>query len=125
MTRPQKNPDASEIRTRDLPLSRRATWRPYYLRRICVHAFTCCHTVTDVADQTGCLTHSQHGDTGPTGPSIDPMTQVSRNVYRQPMKMMMLLLMRMNMMMMVMMMTQKRKEEEDEKRKKGEEKEKE
>ena len=36
--------------------------------------FTCCHTETEVADQTFYLTQSQYTDTGPTSPSTDPTT---------------------------------------------------
>ena len=42
--------------------------------RICTDNFTCCHTETEAADQTFCLTQSQYTDTGPTSPSADPMT---------------------------------------------------
>ena len=35
---------------------------------------TCCHTEIEVADQTFYLTRSQYTDTGPTGPSADPIT---------------------------------------------------
>ena len=42
--------------------------------RICSDKFTCCHTDTEVADQTFYLTQSQYTDTGPTGPSADPIT---------------------------------------------------
>ena len=35
---------------------------------------TCCHTETEVADQTFYLTQSQYTDTGPTSPSADPIT---------------------------------------------------
>ena len=42
--------------------------------RICSDNFTCCHTETEVADQTFYLTQSQYTDTGPTGPSADPIT---------------------------------------------------
>ena len=35
--------------------------------------FLCCHTETEVADQTFYLTHLQYTDTGPTSPSADPM----------------------------------------------------
>ena len=42
--------------------------------RICSDNFTCCHTKTEVADQTFYLTQSQHTDTGPTSPSADPKT---------------------------------------------------
>ena len=34
----------------------------------------CCHTDTEVADQTFYLTQSQYTDTGPTSPSADPIT---------------------------------------------------
>ena len=42
--------------------------------RICSDNFTCCHTETDVADQTFYLTQSQYTDTGPISPSADPIT---------------------------------------------------
>ena len=42
--------------------------------RICTDNFTCCHTETEVADQTFYLTQSQYTDTGPTSPSADPIT---------------------------------------------------
>ena len=42
--------------------------------RICSDNFTCCHTETEVADQTFHLTQSQYTDTGPTSPSTDPIT---------------------------------------------------
>ena len=42
--------------------------------RICADKFTCCHTETEAADQTFPLTQSQYTDTGPTSPSIDPIT---------------------------------------------------
>ena len=42
--------------------------------RICSGNFTCCHTETEVADQTFYLTHSQYTDDGPTSPSADPIT---------------------------------------------------
>ena len=42
--------------------------------RICSDNFTCCHTETEVADQTFYLTQSQYTDTGPTSPSADPRT---------------------------------------------------
>ena len=42
--------------------------------RICSDNFTCCHTETEVADQTFYLTQSQYTDTGPTSPSADPFT---------------------------------------------------
>ena len=41
--------------------------------RICSDNFTCCHTQTEVADQTFYLTQSQYTDTGPTSPSADPI----------------------------------------------------
>ena len=42
--------------------------------RICTDNFRCCHTETEVADQTFYLTQSQYTDTGPTSPSADPIT---------------------------------------------------
>ena len=42
--------------------------------RICSDNCTCCHTETEVADQTFHLTQSQYTDTGPTSPSADPIT---------------------------------------------------
>ena len=42
--------------------------------RICSDNFTCCHTETEVADQTFYLTQSQYTDTGPIRPSADPIT---------------------------------------------------
>ena len=42
--------------------------------RICSDNFTCCHTETEVADQTFHLTQSQYTHTGPTSPSTDPIT---------------------------------------------------
>ena len=42
--------------------------------RICSDNVTCCHTETEVADQTFYLTQSQCTDTGPTSPSADPIT---------------------------------------------------
>ena len=42
--------------------------------RICSDNFTCCHTEIEVADPTFYLTQSQCTDTGPTSPSIDPIT---------------------------------------------------
>ena len=42
--------------------------------RICADNFTCCHTETEVADQTFYLTLLQYADTGPTSPSADPIT---------------------------------------------------
>ena len=41
---------------------------------ICSDNFTCCHTETEVADQTFYLTQSQYTDTGPTSPSAHPIT---------------------------------------------------
>ena len=42
--------------------------------RICRDNFTCCHTEIEVADQTFYLTQSQYTDTGPTSPSVDPIS---------------------------------------------------
>ena len=42
--------------------------------RICSDNFTCCHTEIEAADQTFYLTHLQYTDTGPTSPSVDPIT---------------------------------------------------
>ena len=42
--------------------------------RICSDNFTCCHTEIEVADPTFYLTQSQYTDTGPTSPSVDPIT---------------------------------------------------
>ena len=42
--------------------------------RICEDNFMCCHTETEVADQTFYLTQSQYTDTKPTSPSADPIT---------------------------------------------------
>ena len=42
--------------------------------RTCSDNFTCCHTETEVADQTFHLTQSQYTDIGPTSPSTDPIT---------------------------------------------------
>ena len=42
--------------------------------RVCSDNFMCCHTETEVADQTFYLTQSQYTDTGPTSPSADPIT---------------------------------------------------
>ena len=42
--------------------------------RICSDKLTCCHTETEVADQTFYLTQSQYTDTGPTSPSADPIS---------------------------------------------------
>ena len=41
--------------------------------RICSDNFTCCHTETEVADQTFYLTQSQNTDTRPTSTSADPI----------------------------------------------------
>ena len=43
--------------------------------RIYSDNFTCCHTETEVADQTFYLTQSQYTDAGPTCPSADPITK--------------------------------------------------
>ena len=42
--------------------------------RTCSDKLTCCHTETEVADQTFYLTQSQYTDTGPTSPSDDLIT---------------------------------------------------
>ena len=42
--------------------------------RICSDNFTCCHAEIGVADPTFYLTQSQYTDTGPTSPSVDPIT---------------------------------------------------
>ena len=43
--------------------------------RVCPDNCTCCHTETEVADQTFfSLIQSQYTDTGPTSPSADPIT---------------------------------------------------
>ena len=42
--------------------------------RICSDSFTCCHTEIEVADQSFYFTQPQYTDTGPTGPSADPIT---------------------------------------------------
>ena len=42
--------------------------------RICSDSFTCCHTEIEVADPTFYLTQSQYTDTGPSSPSVDPVT---------------------------------------------------
>ena len=42
--------------------------------RICSDDFTCCHTETEVVDQTFHLTQLQYTDTGLTSPSADPVT---------------------------------------------------
>ena len=44
------------------------------LRRVCSDNCTCCHTETEVADQTFYLTQSQYTDTGPTSPSAEPVS---------------------------------------------------
>ena len=46
--------------------------------RICTDNCTCCHTETEVADQTSYLTQSQYTDTGPSDPSADPITPGAR-----------------------------------------------
>ena len=43
--------------------------------RICTDNFTCCHTETEVADQTFYLTQLQYTDTRQASPSADPVTQ--------------------------------------------------
>ena len=42
--------------------------------RICSDKLTCCHTETEVADQTFHLTQSQYTDSGSTSSSADPIT---------------------------------------------------
>ena len=42
--------------------------------RICEDRCTCCHTETEIADQTFCLTQPQYTDNGPTSPNADPIT---------------------------------------------------
>ena len=42
--------------------------------RICSDKFTCCHTETEVVDQTFYLTQSKYTDTGSPSPSADPTT---------------------------------------------------
>ena len=42
--------------------------------RIYSDNFTCCHSETEVADQTVYLPQSQYTDTGPTSPNADPIT---------------------------------------------------
>ena len=42
--------------------------------QICSDNCTCCHTETEVADQTFYLTQSPYNDTRPTSPSADPIT---------------------------------------------------
>ena len=42
--------------------------------QICSNYFRCCHTETEVADQTFYLTQSQYADTTPTSPRADPIT---------------------------------------------------
>ena len=42
--------------------------------RICSDNFTCCHTEIEVADQIFSPTQSQYTDTGPTSPSVDPIS---------------------------------------------------
>ena len=46
--------------------------------RICSDKYTCCHTETEVADQTFYLTHSQYTDTEPTSPSSDSIKPGAR-----------------------------------------------
>ena len=43
--------------------------------RVCLESFTCCHSETEVADQTFCPTQSQYTDTGPNSPSAGPITR--------------------------------------------------
>ena len=42
--------------------------------RVCSDKFMCCHTETEIADQTSFLTQSQYTDTGLPSPSTDPIT---------------------------------------------------
>ena len=42
--------------------------------RICSDNLTCCHTETEVVDQTFYLTRSQYTDTGQTSPGTNPIT---------------------------------------------------
>ena len=42
--------------------------------RICFDKFKCCHTEIEVADPTFYLTQKQYTDTGPTAPSVAPIT---------------------------------------------------
>ena len=42
--------------------------------QICSDNFMCCHTETEVADQTFYLTQSQYTDTRQTSPSADPIS---------------------------------------------------
>ena len=42
--------------------------------RVCSDNFTCCHTETEVADQTFYFTQSQYTDARPTRPNADPTT---------------------------------------------------
>ena len=42
--------------------------------RICSDNFTCGHTELEDADPTFHLTQSQYTDSGPTSPSVDPIT---------------------------------------------------
>ena len=43
--------------------------------RVCSHNVACCHTDTEVGDQTFYFIHSQYTGTGPTGPNADPITK--------------------------------------------------
>ena len=43
-------------------------------RLICLHKCMCCHTETEVVDQTCCVIRLQYTDTGQTIPSTDPIT---------------------------------------------------
>ena len=54
--------------------------------RICSDSCTCCHTETEVADQTFYLTQSQYTDTGWTSPSADPITTVTVHGMTRPKK---------------------------------------
>ena len=47
---------------------------PVYLTHKFTDKFTCCHTDIEIAYQTFYLTQSQCNDTGPTSPSVDPIT---------------------------------------------------
>ena len=48
--------------------------------RICSDKCTGCHTESEVADHTFCLTQSRYTDTGPTSPSADLITPGARRV---------------------------------------------
>ena len=47
---------------------------------ICLDNCTCCHTETEVADQTCYRTQSQYTDIWPTSPNTDPIAPVTRKV---------------------------------------------